>query len=99
MAWETRVQSQVDSYQRHKKMVLDASLLNPQHNKVLIKDKWSNPGNGVAPFPTSQCWGGCYFLTAIEKEAFRLPSTMVSQLNLFMDNIVWMTHKVDTMLN
>ena len=37
------------------KMVLDTSLLNTQHYKVRIKVKWSNPGNGVAPFPTPQC--------------------------------------------
>ena len=30
-------------------MVLDASLLSTQHYKVHIKDKVSNPGNGVAP--------------------------------------------------
>ena len=33
------VQSQVESYQRLKKMVLDAALLNTQHYKVRIKDK------------------------------------------------------------
>ena len=32
-----RVQSQVESYQRLKKMVLDISLLNTQHYKVWIK--------------------------------------------------------------
>ena len=44
MAWETRVQSQVESYQRlkkkkkkKKKMVLYATLLNTQHYKVQIK--------------------------------------------------------------
>ena len=39
MARETCVQSQVESYQRLKKMVLDASLLNTQHYKVRIKGK------------------------------------------------------------
>ena len=34
----------VDSYQRLKKIVLDATLL-----------KWSHPGNGVAPFLTHRC--------------------------------------------
>ena len=34
------------------KMVLDAALLNTQHYKVKIK---GNPGNGVAPIPTSRC--------------------------------------------
>ena len=39
MARETWVQSQVESYQWLKKMVLDASLLNIQQYKVGIKDK------------------------------------------------------------
>ena len=39
MAPETWVQSQVESYQRLKKMVLDFSLLNTQHYKVRIKGK------------------------------------------------------------
>ena len=41
------------------KMVLDAALLNTQHYKVSVK--WSNPGNGVAPYPTPRCgsyWKG-----------------------------------------
>ena len=33
--------------------------------------KWSNPGKGVAPFPTSR-------VLAIEKGAFRSPSTTAS---------------------
>ena len=43
------------------KMVLDAFLLNTQHYKILIKNKWSNPGKGVVPSPTPQCssyWKG-----------------------------------------
>ena len=39
MAQETGVQSQVESYQRLKKMVLDSSLLNTQHYKVGFKGK------------------------------------------------------------
>ncbi len=39
MARETWVQSLVESYQRLKKMVLGASLLNTQHYKVRIKGK------------------------------------------------------------
>ena len=34
------------------KMVPDASLLNTQHYKACIKGKCSNPGKGVASFPT-----------------------------------------------
>ena len=39
MVQETGVQSQVESYQRLKKMVLDATLLNTQHYEVQIKGK------------------------------------------------------------
>ena len=39
MVQETGVQSLVESYQRLKKMVLDAALLNTHHYKVRIKDK------------------------------------------------------------
>ena len=34
-------------------MVLDPSLLNPQHYKIWIKSNWSNLGKGVAPSLTS----------------------------------------------
>ena len=34
MAWETVVQSQVESFQRLKKIVLDTSSLNTQHDKI-----------------------------------------------------------------
>ena len=39
MVLEPAVQSQVESYQRPKKMVLHASLLNTQHYNVWIKSK------------------------------------------------------------
>ena len=39
MGWETGVLSQVESFQRLKKMVLDAVLLNTQHDKVRTKGK------------------------------------------------------------
>ena len=39
MGWETRVQSQVESYQRLKKIMLDTSFLNTQHYKVRFKSK------------------------------------------------------------
>ena len=61
MGRETRVQSQVESYQRLKKMLLDISLLNTRQYKVRLKDKWSNLGKGVAPSPTlqySRYWKG-----------------------------------------
>ena len=33
-------------------MVLDTTLFNTQHYKVIIKVKWSYPGKGVVPSPT-----------------------------------------------
>ena len=36
------------------KMILDAALLNTQHNKVWIKGKVDSHGNGVAPSPTTR---------------------------------------------
>ena len=48
------------------KIVLDASCFNTQHYKVRIKDKWHNPGKGVAsPLHLS--------VVAIEKGAFGSP--------------------------
>ena len=44
------IPSQVIPKKYLKKMVLDAALLSTQHYKVRVK--WSNPGNGVAPYPT-----------------------------------------------
>ena len=40
---------------------LDTSLLNTQQYKYILRVKWSNPGKGVAPLPTTQCssyWTG-----------------------------------------
>ena len=76
MVWETGVQSQVKSYQRIKKMVLDAALLNTQQYKVRIKDKveqsrkWSS-----TPLHIS--------VVAIEKGAFGSPSTKVANSTYF----------------
>ena len=39
MVREIGVQSQIESYQRLKKIVFDAALLNTQHYKVRIKGK------------------------------------------------------------
>ena len=48
-----------DSIPKIQKMVLDNYLLNTQHYKVKIKDKWSNPEKGVVPSSTPQC--SCYW--------------------------------------
>ena len=52
MAWETGVQSQVESYQRLKKMELDATLLSTRHYKVRIKckEEQSKECSSVLPY-------------------------------------------------
>ena len=59
MVRETWVQSQVVSYLKTLKMVLDTSLLNMQQYKVRVKGKVENPGKGVAPSPTPRCSSKC----------------------------------------
>ena len=62
MVQETRVQSQGESYQRLKRLYLMLPCLTQHVSKV----KWSNPGNGVIPFPTPRCrsyWKGCLRVT------------------------------------
>ena len=61
MAWETRVQSQVESYQRLQKWYLISPCFTLSIIRYVSKVKWSNPGKGVAPSPTPQCssyWKG-----------------------------------------
>ena len=70
---ETWVQSKVESYQRLKEMVLDASLLNTQHYKVRIKAKVEQSRERSRALPYTLGEG-----TAIEKGTFGLPSTMVA---------------------
>ncbi len=51
MVRESWVQSQVESYQRLKKMVLDATLLSTQHYKVRIKGKVEQSREMSGSFP------------------------------------------------
>ena len=55
MVRETGVQSQVKSYQRLKKMVLDATLLNPQHYKVQSKSKVEQSRELSSTIPLPRC--------------------------------------------
>ena len=73
MITESGVNSQLKSYQRLKKMLLDSPLLNTQHYKV----NWKNPGNGVAPFPYT------IGVVAIEKGAFESLLTNVANFTFF----------------
>ena len=55
MARETRVQSEVESYQSLKKWYLTPPCLILSIRRYGSRVKWSNPGKGVAPFPTPWC--------------------------------------------
>ena len=54
MTRETRVKSQVESYQRLKKWYLMPPCLILRIIRYGSRVKWSNPRKGVAPFPTPQ---------------------------------------------
>ena len=54
MAWETRVHTQVESYQRLKKWYLMQLCFTLSNRSNVSRVKWSNPENGVAPSPTPQ---------------------------------------------
>ena len=55
MARETRVQSQVESYQRLKKWYLIPPCLTLSIIRYGSRIKWSNPGKEIVPFPTPWC--------------------------------------------
>ena len=59
--WETRVQSQVSSYQRLLKWYLIPPCLTFSNIRYVSRAKWSNPEKGVAASPTPRCcsyWKG-----------------------------------------
>ena len=61
MAWETRVQSQLELYQRLKNVYLITSCLTLIIIRYGSSVKWSNPREGVAPTLTRRCssyWKG-----------------------------------------
>ena len=55
MARETRVQSQVVSYQKLKKWYLIILCLTLSIIRYVSRVKWSNPGEGIAPSSTPRC--------------------------------------------
>ena len=77
MDWETGVQSQVESYQRLKIIILDATLLYTQHYKVRIKDKVEQ---------SRECSSVHFGVVAIENGAFGSPSTKVVNFTLLTNN-------------
>ena len=84
MVRETRVQSQVESYQRLKKWYLMLPCLAFSIIRYRSRVKWSNPGKGVAPSPTPQ--GSSY-----RKGAFGSPLTMVANFTFFFF-LFYLTH-------
>ena len=71
MAWETRIQSQVATYQTLKKWYLIHSCLTLSIIRYVSRVKWSNPGKRVAPSPTPR-----------EKGAFGSPLTTVANFTI-----------------
>ena len=55
LARATRVQSQVESYQRLKKWYMMPPCLTLGIIRYGSRVKWSNPGKGVTPCPTPRC--------------------------------------------
>ena len=79
MAWETWVQSPVESYQRLKKWYWIPLCLTLSIIRCILRVKWSNPGKGVV---------------AIEKRAYRLPSGTVTNLTFLLIFIKFFCHKL-----
>ena len=66
MAWETGVQSQVESYQRLKKWYLIPRCLTFSIIRYVAREKWSNLGKRVVPTLIPQCcsfWKGSLWVT------------------------------------
>ena len=55
MAWETRIQSQVELYQRLQKWYLMPPCLTLSTIRYVSRVKWKNPGKGGAPSLTPRC--------------------------------------------
>ena len=68
MVRETWVQSQVESYLRLLKWYFTPPCLTHSNIRYVSGEKWSNPGKGVAPYPTPRCssyWKGILLVTFI----------------------------------
>ena len=83
MAWETRVQSLVKSYQRLKKWYLMPPCLTLSVIIYVSRVKWSNPGK-------EQRLSLHLGVVAIEKGAFESPSTTVANFTNLLYLIDWL---------
>ena len=83
MARETRVHSQVESYQRLKKWYLVLPCLTLSIIRLGSRVKWSNPGKGVASCPTPWCssyWKGTLQVTLDYGRQIYLPRQPLSRV-------------------
>ena len=82
MVLETGVQSQVESCQRLQKWYLMQPCLTPNNIRYRSMIKCSNPGNGVAPFPTPRC-------RSYQKDSFRVTLMKGRQLYFEYRTLAW----------
>ena len=82
MARETWVQSLIESYQRLKNWHLMPPCLTLRIIMYGSRVKWSNPGKGEAPFPTSRC-------SSYWKERLRVTFDYGHELYLFSSCLFW----------
>ena len=87
MVRTTRVQSQVESYQRLKKSYLIPPCLTLRNIRYVSRVKWSNPWKGVAPSSTPRCssyWKGSFRIALDYSRHLTLlcPSNDLNEQNL-----------------
>ena len=97
MVQETGVQYQVESYQRLKNWYLKLPCLTLSIIKYGLRVKRSNPGKGLAPFPTLQC-------SSYWKGAFGSPSTKVANFTYYfyshlLNNLIVVLYQIYKKLN
>ena len=85
----SRVQSQVESYQRLKKWYLMPPCLTLSTIKWGSRVKWNNPGNGVAPSPTSWCSSYCEG-NLFGPYRLRLPTLLTIYEIKYYSKILWL---------
>ena len=87
------------------KMVFDTSLLGTQQYKVCVTNvsrvKWSNPGEGVAPSPTSRCssyWKGSLLVALDYSRQLYLVIQSLTPIGVFVCRIQWENVVVEIVL-
>ena len=86
IAPETRVQSQVESYQRLKKRYLIPPCLTLSIIRYVSRVKWNNPGKRVASSPTPRCssyWKGSLRIALDYSHQLYLFLKLLSNITIF----------------